>query len=38
MNAARAMGNTREEKHIDDLKRTCTANRDEKVQAMPAWA
>lgn len=38
MNAARAMGNTRDEKYIDDLKRACMENPDEKVQAMAAWA
>lgn len=38
MNAARAMGNTRDEKYINDLKRAVLENPDKKVQAMAAWA
>ncbi len=38
MNAARAMGNTRDPKYIDDLTAACKENADEKVRAMAAWA
>ncbi len=38
MNAARAMGNTRDPKYIDDLAAACSEDRDEKVRVMAAWA
>ena len=38
MNAARAMGNTLDEKFIPDLIRAFNENKDEKVKGMIAWA
>ncbi len=38
MNAARAMGNTRDDQYVDDLATACRNNPDERVQAMAAWA
>jgi len=38
MNAARAMGNTRDPKYVDDLAAACRDNADERVRAMAAWA
>lgn len=38
MNAARAMGNTRDPKYIDDLAAACGNSGDERVAAMAAWA
>jgi len=38
MNAARAMGNTRDPEYIDALAAACTGNPDERVRAMSAWA
>lgn len=38
MNAARAMGNTRDPKYVADLVAACRENADEKVRAMAAWA
>jgi epoxyqueuosine reductase len=38
MNAARAMGNTRDEKYIQPLAQALQGNGDERVRAMAAWA
>jgi epoxyqueuosine reductase len=38
MNAARAMGNTRDPKYIEPLADACRPARDERVAAMAAWA
>jgi epoxyqueuosine reductase len=38
MNAARAMGNTRDPDFVDDLAAACDPDRDERVAAMAAWA
>lgn len=38
MNAARAMGNTRDPRYIDDLATAATGPGDERVRAMAAWA
>lgn len=38
MNAARAMGNTRDAEYVDDLAAACANNPDERVKAMSAWA
>jgi len=38
MNAARAMGNTRDPKYIDALATAAAENADERVQAMAVWA
>ena len=38
MNAARAMGNTLDEKFIPDLIKAFNENKDEKVKGMIAWA
>ncbi len=38
MNAARAMGNTLDERYISDLKRAFEENTDNRVRRMAAWA
>jgi epoxyqueuosine reductase len=38
MNAARAMGNTRDDRHVPDLVRAFSENADERVRGMIAWA
>ncbi len=38
MNAARAMGNTRDQRYVPDLIRALRENEDERVRAMAAWA
>lgn len=38
MNAARAMGNTLDERYIEDLVSACRENPDKRVRAMAAWA
>ncbi len=38
MNAARAMGNTRDSRYSDDLIRAFPENPDDRVQSMIAWA
>jgi epoxyqueuosine reductase len=38
MNAARAMGNTRDPRYIDALNAACTHHADERVRAMAQWA
>ena len=38
MNAARAMGNTRDERYVDDLTTAASDGADERVRAMAAWA
>jgi epoxyqueuosine reductase len=38
MNAARAMGNTRDQRYVDDLADAVRSNPDERVRAMAAWA
>lgn len=38
MNAARAMGNTRDHRYIPDLIRALRENEDERVRAMAVWA
>ncbi len=38
MNAARAMGNTRDPKYLGDLTAACADHSDERVRAMAAWA
>lgn len=38
MNAARAMGNTRDRRYVPDLIRALRENEDERVRAMAAWA
>jgi len=38
MNAARAMGNTRDERYVDHLADAGRTNPDQRVRAMAAWA
>jgi len=38
MNAARAMGNTLDERYLPDLERTMVENTDARVRGMAAWA
>lgn len=38
MNAARAMGNTRDRRYVPDLIQACHQAEDERVRAMAAWA
>ncbi|HOD36704.1 MAG TPA: 4Fe-4S double cluster binding domain-containing protein [Syntrophales bacterium] len=38
MNAARAMGNSRDDRYIPDLAAALSENADERVRAMAAWA
>jgi epoxyqueuosine reductase len=38
MNAARAMGNSRDDRYITDLASALSVNADERVRAMSAWA
>jgi epoxyqueuosine reductase len=38
MNAARAMGNSRDDRHVPDLTRAFSENADERVRGMIAWA
>lgn len=38
MNAARAMGNSRDDRYVPDLARALAAPEDERVRSMAAWA